>query len=188
MGEDNMVTTMALTERDLLKVQAAYPEYRIELRDGKVVVMSPSGSLSEVVAVNLLTSLNIFVRERRLGFCTGSGGGFHLPNGDIVAPDVTFTSRERMREAQPGFAHAVPDLAVEVKSPSDRISELEEKLAMLRELGAQATLLVDPESRTVLLNLVGEQRRTLQNGDVIELPDVLPGWSMPVEDLWPQSL
>jgi len=188
MREGSMQTEMALTERDLLRVQAANPDCRVELRDGKIIVMSPSGLFSEAVGTRLLARLHQFVEEHRLGLVVGSSGGFHLPNGDIVGPDVAFVSRERLRSVPRGFARVAPDLAVEVKSPSNRIPELAEKLAMLRSQGTTVTLLIDPDERTVVFEGAGGQRRVLRDEDTIELSSLLPGWSMRVSELWPESL
>jgi Uma2 family endonuclease len=178
---------MALTERDLIRVQAANPDFRVELRDGKIIVMSRYGSYSDAVTTGLISRLHIFVRDHKLGFVFGSSGGFKLPNGDIVGPDASFVSREIMRTIPRRFADVVPNLAVEVKSPSDRIRELEEKLSMLRDLGTRATMLIDPDALTVTLDVVGNARRILTDEDLIELPALLPGWSMRVSELWPET-
>lgn len=183
-----MLSKMALTEQDLRTVQAAYPNARLELRDGKIIVMSPSGFASEEVAALLTARLVSWVYPRKLGRVATSSAGFRLPNGDIISPDVSFVARERMRISPDNFADVVPNLAVEVKSPSDRISELADKLALLRSLGAQSTLLIEPVERTVIVNAEGESQRVLVDGDALELPEILPGWSMPVSELWPQEL
>lgn len=185
MREGSMQTKMALTERDLLRVQAANPECRVELRDGKIIVMSPSSYGSDAVATRLAILLGRFVLERKLGVVTGSSAGFRLPNGDIVSPDLSFVSTNRLHSIEPNhFANLAPDLAVEVRSPSDRVRELEEKLGMLREFGAKATMLVDPKARTVTLDAGEAPRRVLANADLLELPDLLPGWSIRVSELW----
>jgi Uma2 family endonuclease len=184
-----MLSHMALTEQDLLIVQVAYPGSRIELRDGKIIVMSPSDHVSEVIVARLVARLQNWVEPRDLGFIATSSAGFHLPNGDVVAPDVTYVSRERMQTSPRGYAHVVPDLVVEVKSPSDRIAELEEKLALFRSLGAQASVLIDPDEHTAVVVEVNEQpRRSLTDADTLEFPALLPGWSMRVSELWPKPL
>lgn len=175
---------MVLTERELLKVQQANPACRVELRDGRIIIMSPSGALSEVIAVMLASRLNDWVHPKKLGYILGSNGGFRLPNGDVIAPDVSFVTRERLPELPSGLADAVPNLAVEVKSPSDRIRELEEKLGLLRELGAQITWLIDPDQHTVTVHELG-QAQFLADGDALQLTALLPGWNMRVHDLWP---
>lgn len=179
---------MALTEQDLQTVQAAYPESRLELRGGTIIVMSPSDHASEAIVLELAARLHEWVRPRKLGFVTASSAGFCLPNGDIVAPDVSFVAKERMRVSPRHYADVVPNLVVEVKSPSDRIRDLEEKLTLLREFGAQAALLIDPDKHTVEVDVEGQPRRRLTDVDTLELPLVLPGWSMRVSELWPEDL
>jgi Uma2 family endonuclease len=183
-----MLSKMALTERDLLVVQAAYPEARLELRDGKIIVMTPSGFQSEAVVTELAARLWAWVRPRKLGFVVTSSAGFRLPNGDVIAPDVSYVAKERLRSAPRDFADVVPNLAVEVRSPSDRIADLVDKLALLRSFGAHSTLLVDPDERTVRVDAEGELHRVLTGEDTLELPAVLPGWSMLVSELWPDEL
>jgi Uma2 family endonuclease len=183
-----MLSNMALSERDLIAVQAVYPDNRVELRDGRIIVMSPSDHTSEVIVMRLGRRLSDWVEPRKLGFVAGSSAGYRLPNGDVLAPDVSYVSKERMRISPRAYARIVPELAVEVKSPSDQLRELEEKLALLRSFGAQATLLIDPDERTVVVDIEGQPPRTLADADTIDLPKLLPGWSMRVSELWPEPL
>ena len=183
-----MLSEMALTEQDLLTVQAAYPNSRFELRDGKIIVTSPSDFTSEVIVARLSRRLSDWVEPRKLGFVVTSSAGFRLPNGDIIEPDVAYVSKERMRVSPRAYAHVVPDLAVEVKSPTDRVAELEEKLSLLRSLGARAALLIDPDERTVNVDVGDQPQRTLTDIDVLEFPELLPGWSLRVSELWPEQL
>ena len=183
-----MLSSMALTEKDLLTVQAAYPGNRVELRDGKIIIMSPSGHAPEVIVARLTARLQNWIEPRGLGFVATSSAGFHLPNGDVIAPDVSYVSKRKMPVSPPGFAHVVPDLVVEVKSPSDRIAELEAKLSLVRTLGAEVTWLIDPEKRTVTVDADGQAPFLVTDIDVLELPTLLPGWSMRVSELWPPRL
>jgi len=183
-----MLLEMALGEQDLLKIQSAFPDLRTELRGGKVIVMSPSGFVSERVVTSLCSRLNTWVEGRSLGHVVGSSGGFVLPNGDIVGPDVAYVSRERLPVAPRSFARVVPDLATEVMSPSDRISDVQEKLAMLRGQGVRTVALVDPDEHTVAIDSEGDAPRVLGDAEFIEFHAVLPGWSMAVSDLWPKDL
>jgi Uma2 family endonuclease len=179
---------MALTEKDLLTVQAAYPDNRVELRDGKIIVMSPSDNMSEAIVARLIRRLEEWAEPRRLGFVFGSSAGFRLPNGDVVAPDVSYVAKARMHLPPRSYGNVVPNLVVEVKSPSDRLAELEDKLSMLRSLGAQAAVLIDPDTHTVVIDANDHPSRTLTDADTLEIPTVLPGWSMPVSELWPKPL
>ena len=91
-----------------------------------------------------------------------------------------------MRRSPRDFADLVPDLMVEVKSKSDRIKPLEEKILQFLELGAQVGMLIDPDKQTVTIYYRDErQPAVLGNGDIITVPELLPGWEMPVSQLWP---
>jgi Uma2 family endonuclease len=187
MREGTMLLDMALTEQDLLKVQRLFPAFHTELRGGKLIIMSPSGPRAEWIGTNLAGILNNWVVERSAGFVFGSSAGFVLPSGDIVAPDITFVSRVKMTMPPREFARVVPDLAIEVKSPSDRIAELEDKIATMLREGVQVVALVDPDQRRVIVQSP-QGRALLQDGDSLAFPTVLPGWSISVADLWPKDL
>ena len=71
---------MSLNIQDLEKFQAEHPDYRMELVDGSIIVMSPSGYESDEVATEFARLLGNWVRPRKLGRVTGSSAGFILPN------------------------------------------------------------------------------------------------------------
>lgn len=130
--------------------------------------MRPSGYMSEEVASELVRQLANWVRPRRLGRVTGSGAGFVLPNADVRAPDVSFVRAERLRRSPLGFVELAPDL----------VADLRRKIDSFLEQGTRVGILVDPEQRWVEVRRVGD-------GDVLAVPELLPGWAFPIADLWP---
>lgn len=176
---------MPLTFKDLEKVQSRLgDEYRAELVNGKIEVMSPSGYESDEVAARVVGKLFSWVDERRLGRITASSAGFILPDSNTRAPDASFVRAERLRRAPRSFAELAPDLMVEVKSPSDSIEDLEQKIANFLQQGTQIGILINPEDRTVRVFQSGEETTTLRDGDILRVPSLLPGWSVAVSDLW----
>ena len=176
---------MSLTVRDLEKLQADYPDYRMELVHGEIVVMSPSGYESDEVAVSLAALLWNWVHPHRLGRVTGSSAGFKLPNSDTRAPDVSFVAAERLRRSPRSFAELAPDLMVEVKSPTDSLTKLREKIAQFLDLGTKVGILINPEDHRVELYRLGQDAKVLQDDDVLTVPELLPGWEVEVSQLWP---
>lgn len=176
---------MPLTVKDLEKVQAKLgDEYQAELVNGRIEVMSPSGYESEEVAFRFGRRLGDWVEPSRLGRVTGSSAGFILPDSNTRAPDVSFVRAERLRRAPRSFAELAPDLMVEVKSPTDSVEALEQKISNFLQQGTQVGILINPEDRTVKVFQLGEAVISLGDEDILTIPSLLPGWSVAVSDLW----
>ncbi|NEP62552.1 MAG: Uma2 family endonuclease [Symploca sp. SIO2G7] len=179
-----MATLTKLTRKDLEKLQAEHPDYCMELVDGNISIMSPSGYESDEVATEVAAQLRNWVKPRKLGRVTGSSAGFELPNSDVRAPDVSFVLAERMRRTTRSFAELTPDLMVEVKSPTDSLSALRKKIQSFLSQGAKVGILINPEKHRVEIYRPGEEVVVLGDGDVLSIPDLLPGFEVAVSDLW----
>ena len=175
---------MSLTVQDLQQVQAEHPDWKMELVNGEIILMSPSGYESDEVATRLSAKLFNWVDERRLGRVTGSSAGFVLPNSDTRAPDVSFVLAERLRRSPRSFAELAPDLMVEVKSPTDSLKKLETKILSFLALGTRVGILINPEDQTVKVYRSGQDSILLQDGELLTIPELLPGWEVNVSDLW----
>jgi Uma2 family endonuclease len=175
---------MALTVKDLEKIQEQIPDHRLELVDGEIIVMSPSGYESDEVATRMAAKMFNWVDDRRLGRITGSSAGFNLPNADTRAPDVSFVRAERLRRSPRSFAELAPDLMVEVKSPTDSLLKLREKIEAFLEAGTKVGILINPEQRWVEVRRSLQTPITLQDSDVLTVPDLLPGWEVLISELW----
>jgi len=180
---------MTMTIADLESIQAHMTDHgqacQVELRDGAVVVMGPSDIVSSLIGARLCYFLQVWINPRRLGMVFDSSGGFILPNSDLTAPDVSYVSRDRMPRSVRYFAEVVPNLVVEIKSQSDRVAKLREKLTMYLEQGAEVALLIDPDREMVEIYRPDGSSQVLGNGEVMQLPDLLPGWELPIAELWP---
>ncbi len=185
VGErSSMASLTSLTRKDLEKLQAEHPDYRMELVDGNIIVMSPSGYESDEVAAEFTAQMRNWVRPRKLGRVTGSSAGFDLPNSNVRAPDVSFVLAERLRRSPRSYAELAPDLMVEVKSPTDTIKSLRDKIRDFLSLGTKVGILVNPEKHTVEIYRPDEDVIALGDGDVLSVPDLLPGWEVAIADLW----
>lgn len=174
-----------LTVKDLKKMQTQLPDYPMELVDGAIIVMSPSGYESDEVALEVGRQLANWVKPRRLGRVTGSRAGFDVPAlGGVRAPDGSFVIAERLRRAPRSYAQLVPDLMVEVKSPIDSLETIQEKINRFLAQGARVGILVNPENETVEIYRLNQETVVLQSQDTLTVPDLLPGWEVPIAELW----
>ncbi len=188
---------MSISFHDIERLQALYPDRQIELREGKLIIMSPSDSVSGEVGARFSMLLSTWVYTHNLGRILDSSTGFRLPNGDLLSPDVSYVSRERLKHNPRTYLSVVPELIVEIKSSRDRLRELEEKIALFLDQGVQVGLLIDPDTHTVRVYRPsglskdaesGEaipQGTILHNGDTLTIPDLFPGWEIPITSLWP---
>lgn len=179
----------SMTIKELEKIQYllsdAGHDYQVELDDGKVVIMGPSDITSSEVTALFILSLGNWVYPRRLGRVFDSAGGFILPNNDLKAPDISFVQAARLKRTVRSFAELVPDLVVEVKSQSDRIKPIEEKIMLFLSLGARIGILIDPDKKNVIIYRLEATPIIFKNKDILTLPDLLPGWELPINEIWP---
>ena len=178
-----------LTVTDLEQLQGilceAHLDYQLELVDGKIIIMGPSDIVSSEIGAELVRLLLNWVKPRKLGRVFESSGGFILPNSNVTAPDVSFVTADRLKQSKRYFAELVPDLVVEIKSQSDRLKPLREKIQSFIELGAKVGILIDPDKRTVTIYTPTAEPVVLRDGDTISIPELLPGWEVAVSELWP---
>ncbi|MFB2979759.1 Uma2 family endonuclease [Microseira sp. BLCC-F43] len=178
-----------MTIKDLEQVQAAFAEagldYQVELENGSISIVGPSDLVSSEIATLLSRLLANWVYPRRLGRMFNSAGGFILPDANLKAPDVSFVQAARLRQSPRYFGELVPDLVVEIKSQSDRIKPLETKLLKFIELGAIVGILIDPDEETVTIYRSTGEPMVLENGDILTISELFPGWELPVSELWP---
>lgn len=161
--------------------------HRHELVKGELRSMAPAGGMHGVIAVRMTLSLGNHVRTHNLGEVFAAETGFRIAtNPDTVrAPDVAFVSRARIEQIElpKGYWPGAPDLAIEVVSPSDSYEAVEEKVLDWLAAGTQMVVVLNPAKRTASVHR-GAQAQLLTEHDTLSGGDVVPGWSVPVRDLF----
>ncbi len=162
--------------------------YRYELVRGELRKMAPAGYRHGRSAGKINGVLFVHVTANNLGTVPTAETGFLLASDpDLVrVPDVAFVRREREEAVgiMDGFFPGPPDLAIEVISPHDRYSEVEEKVTDWLAAGTLMVVVVDPRRRTASVRLPDQAPVTLTEQDVLDGRDVVPGWSMPVAEIF----
>ncbi len=178
------VDTRLFTAEELLRLPDDGSRY--ELVEGELKKMSPSGAEHSRIALVIGSSLLVHVTKHRLGTVYGADGGFVLKRGPdtMRAPDVSFVSAERYVKTHQFFPGA-PDLAVEVMSPNDLASEVSFKTSQYLRAGTRAVVVVDADKRIVYVHRAsGTDVITKIAEDVLEVDDIVPGWKMPLNEIF----
>jgi Uma2 family endonuclease len=173
------------TEQDVIDLDA-HEDRLCELVDG-VLVEKPKGLRESLLACALIEVLGPFIRARNLGVITGEAGMMRLFPGLVRIPDVAFAHWDRLpnrRMPAVSVPAVVPDLVVEVLSPSNTEAEMARKRQEYFGAGVRLVWMVDPDARTVTVYTAPHQSTTLGEADTLSGDPVLPGFTLPLRDLF----
>ncbi|MCP5097929.1 MAG: Uma2 family endonuclease [Chloroflexi bacterium] len=162
---------------------------RQELIRGELIPMSPASTKHGYIAMRLGAILWNYSSEKGLGRIFAAETGFTISrNPDTVrAPDVAFVAKEHIPpEGVPetGFWAIAPDLAAEIVSPNDRMSDIQDKVTDYLAAGVKLVWIVDPKTRTITVYQSLKNVQVLINEDVLDGQDVLPGFQLPLSKLF----
>lgn len=161
-------------------------EKLFELIDGEIVEKAPTSPYASAVAANLGRFISTFNDSYDLGHVTGEGGGYIISAPNYFAPDVAFISKARQPKLpRQGYNPILPDLAVEVISPSDLYSEVAKKVATYLKNGTRMVWVVDCDNQTVTAHTINGAK-TYYADDTLDGGEVLPGFSVKVSDIFPE--
>ena len=154
-----------------------YPDQRWEIIRGELIMMTPAGYRHGRIANKIAYLVTHHVLEHGLGEVVGPATGFYLERSPdtLRAPDTAFVGRARLDEMnETGFAEIVPDLAVEVVSPSDSPSYVEDKARMWIDHGVKLVWVVWPQTRSISVHRGADAPAILHDGDELTGGEVLP--------------
>lgn len=169
--------------------ERAYMGKRAELWRGEVREKMPASRGHGRIALSIGAEIHQFSKRHGLGEAYAAETGFRIqtPEGaSVLAPDAAFIRKERISPDLPdeGFVRIAPDLVVEVRSPDDALPALQEKAREWLAGGVQLVWLIDPIRRVVEVWRSDGQTATLSDSDILSGEDILPGFEMPVQELW----
>jgi Uma2 family endonuclease len=158
-----------------------------ELVDGEPIELSPAAGRSGWISATIVALLANHVGQSRLGWVFSAETGFVLfdDRQTVRSPDAAVVLRDRLADLPDSFVPMAPDLAVEVLSPSDRMADALAKIAMYLQAGTPLVWLVNPATRTVVVFRAEMDPVTLSESDTLDGGDVLPGFSVPVAEIFP---
>ncbi len=158
-----------------------------ELVRGELIEMTPPGGVHGSTAANLGSLLHSFVKEKKWGEVMVESGYKLTANPDTVrAPDISFLAAAKVPPGglPDGYIEGAPDLAVEVVSPGDTASEMQNKVQDYLAYGTQVVWVVYPQQRLVVAHYPDGTARTLREADALSGEAVIPGFSCQVRDIF----
>ncbi len=173
-----------MTAEDLLRLSS---KGRYELVKGALIEMTPPGYEHGKYVNRLNYFITHHVIQNDLGEVVAAETGFRLSRDPdtVRAPDIAFVSKARQPAIPPtGYADFAPDLVAEVVSPNDDPDEIQSKVRDWLEAGVRVVLVLYPRSRQIAVYRSLREVIILTEADTLTAPDVLPGFTCPVADIF----
>lgn len=174
-------------ERDLHALSDT--AWHVELVRGELRIMNPASPTQGIFAMRLGAALFNYVDTHGLGVVITAEPGFKLhevPELTVRVTDIAFVRTERIppQAQQAGFWPLAPDLVIEIISPSETASSIQEKVQDFLTAGTRLVWLVYPDTRSLVEYGQGHQMRHYSNTDFLEGDEVLPGFTYPLKRLF----
>ncbi|MBW4648030.1 MAG: Uma2 family endonuclease [Kastovskya adunca ATA6-11-RM4] len=182
--------SMQITDEQFFEFCQVNRDLRIERNKfGEIVIMPPTGGTTGNRNFNIALQLGNWAEQDGIGICFDSSTGFKLSTGAERSPDVSWMKRERWNalspEQQGKFAPICPDFVVELRSKSDRLNPLQEKMSeYMQEEGVQLGWLIDRKHRRVYIYRPGVPVECLENPDTVSGDLVLPRFVLNMSKVW----
>jgi len=167
----------------------ANKELRIErTAQGDCEIMAPTGGETGWRNSGLTAQLYNWAEREGSGVVFDSSSGFILPNGAIRSPDVSWVKKSRLATLTPEqkqrFLPLCPDFVIELRSPSDNLIALQDKMQEYIENGASLGWLIDTETRQVLVFQPQKKLFSLEKPEVLSANEVLIGFELDMQKIW----
>ena len=183
------LSSLKLTDEQFYQLCITNPEQPLELTsEGVLIVMPPVGGESGNREADLLIDLGIWNRQTQRGKVFSSSTVFKLPLGSQRSPDAAWIELSRWNalsaEDRSKFAPLAPDFIIELRSRTDKLSDLQEKMLEYRDNGVRLGLLINPQDRIVEIYRIDRAIEVIESGNSIDCDDVLPGFSLDLTKIW----
>ena len=181
--------THSVTPEQFERLCQEYSELRLELTStGELIVMPPTGLETGRRNSKLISQLETWATKDGSGICCDSSTIFALPNGARRSPDASWIKREkwdrltaRQRE---GFGPVCPDFVIELRSPTDSLTQLRDKMLEYIANGALLGWLIDPFKRRVYVYSPDQEMVILENPEIVCGDPLLPRFKLKTDELW----
>jgi Uma2 family endonuclease len=181
-------TTLTVTPEQFDALCIDNPDLRLELTpDLKLIVMAPAGGETSIKNARLNLLVGIWNEQTNLGEVFDSSGGYDFTalGGGKPAPDVSWIEKSRLEGVNiVGFIPIVPDFVIELRSATDNLKPLQEKMREYQRLGVRLALLVNPKNQQVEIYRLGQEPEILAAPTEIDCSEVMPGFVLSMSRIW----
>jgi Uma2 family endonuclease len=168
-----------LTDDELLEFSERNPGYQFERNANGELVVTPTGGESGHREAILIGQLTQWAQNDGRGLVFSSSSGFHLPDGSVHVPDVSWLQYRRWnavpKEQRRKFVPMCPDAVFEIRSESQTAAELQEKMRLYLGNGAHIAVFIDPLEQTVEVYRPGQPPEIHTNPKIVSLDPELTG-------------
>lgn len=181
--------SLRLTDEQFYQLCQDNEDLRLELTaEGELIIMPPTGGITGSRNATITYQITSWTRKDGTGLSFDSSTMFILPNGAKRSPDGSWVSRERWdglsHEERDKFVPLCPDFVLELRSSSDRLSFLQEKMAEYISNGAALGFLLDPKANRVYVYRPGQPVESLDNPRTVSGDPELAGFVLDLKDIW----
>lgn len=178
-----------LTDDQLLELSSLNRDLRMERNaEGELIIMPPAGTETGDRNSEINMQLRLWAKQDGTGTAFDSSAGFTLPNGAIRSPDASWIERSRLEaltgEQRRKFAPLCPDFVVELRSPTDRLRVVQDKMQEYLDNGTKLGWLIDPEQKRVYVYSPRSPVQELEAPEKISGDPVLPGFVLNLREVW----
>ncbi|NEO04375.1 Uma2 family endonuclease [Moorena sp. SIO3I8] len=189
MNTINIPPTFKVTEKQFQILATANREKRLErTANGELIVRPPTGGNTGKRNAQLSAQFVIWNNQTKLGVVFDSSCAFRLPNGAERSPDVSWVKIERWNqltpEQQDTFPPLCPDFVLELRSRTDTMESLRQKMQEYLDNGISLGWLIDPKNRIVEIYKPQQEVKVLNSPKTLSAEEVLPGFSLNFETVW----
>jgi Uma2 family endonuclease len=182
----NTILTVTSEQFDALCI--ANPDLRLELTPNReLIVMAPAGGESGERNNDLSGQVWYWNRQTDLGrsFDSSTGYDFTALGGGKPAPDVSWIEKSRLEGVDiVGFIPVVPDFVIELRSATDNLKPLQDKMREYQRLGVRLGLLINPKNQQVEIYRPGQEPEILEAPTEIDCGEVMPGFVLSMSRIW----
>lgn len=176
-------STMLLSDEQFYQLCRQNEALRFEMSaEGELIVMSPVGGESGKRESRLIARVDVWNEATQLGEVFSSSTIFRLPNGAKRSPDVAWVRGDRWagltREEREQFPPIVPDFVIELRSATDRLAGLQQKMVEYRDCGVRLGWLINPQDQQVEVYRPGVAVEVVELPGVLSGEEVLPGFGL----------